>query len=223
LSRFTPNLGALPAAQRRLWPELAAIPGHFVLYGGTAIALRLGHRQSVDFDFFSSRRFTPDELARTIPLLANAPRLQSAANTLTVSIERGGPVKLSFFGGLGIGRVGTPDQTDDNCLWVASLSDVAATKMAVIQQRAEKRDYLDVHAILQSGISLTHALGAAQAIYGEQFNPAITLKALAYFRDGDLPSLPPEVKAFLESEAVRLTDIPTLQRRSNNLACDDQF
>jgi hypothetical protein len=50
LSRFTPNLGALPAAQRRLWPELTAIPGHFVLYGGTPIALRLGHRQSVDFD-----------------------------------------------------------------------------------------------------------------------------------------------------------------------------
>lgn len=46
----------LPMAQRRLWPQLGNAPKlGFVLYGGTAIALRLGHRDSVDFDFFSER------------------------------------------------------------------------------------------------------------------------------------------------------------------------
>ncbi len=46
----------LPPAQKRLWPELrAAAELGFVLYGGTAIALRLGHRHSVDFDFFSEK------------------------------------------------------------------------------------------------------------------------------------------------------------------------
>jgi len=50
---FAPRLNILPPAQRSLWPHLVQVPGHFVLYGGTAIALRLGHRQSIDFDFFS--------------------------------------------------------------------------------------------------------------------------------------------------------------------------
>src|SRR6266481_720300 len=49
---FNPRLENLPAPQKRLWPELAQTPDHFILYGGTAIALRLGHRPSVDFDFY---------------------------------------------------------------------------------------------------------------------------------------------------------------------------
>lgn len=44
--RFTPRLDILPSAQRRLWDELGATPPEFTLYGGTAIALQLGHRQS---------------------------------------------------------------------------------------------------------------------------------------------------------------------------------
>ncbi|MBN9405087.1 MAG: nucleotidyl transferase AbiEii/AbiGii toxin family protein [Burkholderiales bacterium] len=49
-----PRLDVLPRAQQRLWPQLSKVRGlGFVLYGGTAIALRLGHRESVDFDFFS--------------------------------------------------------------------------------------------------------------------------------------------------------------------------
>jgi hypothetical protein len=51
---FVPRLDILPDAQRRLWPELARTPDNFTLYGGTAIALRLGHRQSADFYFGSS-------------------------------------------------------------------------------------------------------------------------------------------------------------------------
>ena len=58
---FEPKLEILPESQRRLWPELVDVPKSFTLYGGTAIALRLGHRQSVDFDFFGSEAFDPDE------------------------------------------------------------------------------------------------------------------------------------------------------------------
>src|SRR5262245_60249590 len=54
--RFDPRLDILPDAQRELWPQLSAAPRlSFVLYGGTAVALHLGHRQSVDFDFFPVR------------------------------------------------------------------------------------------------------------------------------------------------------------------------
>jgi hypothetical protein len=214
---FHPNLTALPAAQRTLWPQLTAIPRNFVLYGGTAIALRLAHRQSVDFDFFTNEPFAPDELVRRAPLLANAIRLQSEANTLTVSVGTVEPVKLSFFGGLTLQRVGEPEVADDNHLPVASLLDLAATKMATVQQRAESKDYLDIAALLRHGIELPVALGAAVAVYGTSFNPAITLKALAYFTDGDLPALPEDVKAFLTTQAIRVGRLPTVHPLSVSL------
>lgn len=44
----------LPKSQQALWPQLKEVPNEYVLYGGTAIALRYGHRNSVDFDFFST-------------------------------------------------------------------------------------------------------------------------------------------------------------------------
>jgi hypothetical protein len=59
-----PNLDTLPSSQRSLWPELGGTPETFTLYGGTALALRLAHRTSVDFDFFSNASFDPDELAQ---------------------------------------------------------------------------------------------------------------------------------------------------------------
>ena len=57
----------LPATQRRLWDSGLGVPAHFVLCDGTALALRLGHRQSVDFDFFSAENFSPDALLRALP------------------------------------------------------------------------------------------------------------------------------------------------------------
>ena len=56
---FMPKLDILPAAQRRLWDEFVSVPLEFVLYGETAIALYLAHRNSVDFDFFGNKAFNP--------------------------------------------------------------------------------------------------------------------------------------------------------------------
>ena len=64
---FEPRLDILPDSQRELWPELDAVPSDFVLYGGTALALQLGHRVSEDFDFFSSAGFDPDRLQSRLP------------------------------------------------------------------------------------------------------------------------------------------------------------
>ena len=94
---FSPRLDVLPEPQRKLWPELAGTPDHFILYGGTAIALRLGHRQSVDFDFFSPVTFEPHSLLKTVPYLKDATVRKSAPSDLAVTVDRGGPVQLSFF------------------------------------------------------------------------------------------------------------------------------
>jgi predicted nucleotidyltransferase component of viral defense system len=207
---FAPKLPALPAAQRNLWPELKQVPPRFVLYGGTALELRLGHRQSEDFDFFANAPINPQELLDTLPLLKGATVRQKSSNTLTVVVHRGEAVKLSFFG-LSLRRVGEPETTPDGVLSVATLRDIAGCKMAVIQTRSEAKDYLDIFALLAHGVGVPEMLGAAQAIYGEQFFPMISLRALAWFRDGDLPNLPENVKEALRRAAGDVRKIPDLK------------
>jgi hypothetical protein len=214
---FAPKLEILPAAQRALWTELAAIPAEFVLCGGTAIAVQLGHRQSVDFDFFGSRTFDPVQLYSALPLLDGSTVLQQAANTLTCRVERGDPVIVSFFGVPSLRRVAAPLVAQDNCLRVASLLDLAGMKAAVVQQRAEAKDYVDLHALLEAGIGLPAALAAAGVIYGERFNPQLTLKALSFFGDGDLPSLPVSMRERIIG-AVKSVDLDRLPLLA---ACDE--
>ncbi|MGA2949966.1 MAG: nucleotidyl transferase AbiEii/AbiGii toxin family protein [Candidatus Sulfotelmatobacter sp.] len=213
---FTPRLEILPPAQRRLWDELRHTPKQFVLYGGTALALRLAHRSSEDFDFFSNDSFAPDLLCKVIPYLRDAEMSQFEANTLTAIVDRTGPVKVSFFGGLALNRIHDPDVAANNGIQVASLLDVAATKLATIQQRAQARDYEDIAAIIAAGIRLSEALAAASTAYGKQFNGALSLKALTYFADGDLPQLNSGIQEKLRTLAgeVNLKEIPILKART---------
>jgi hypothetical protein len=93
---------------------------------------------------------------------------------------------------------------------VASLPDIAGTKVAVVQKRAEARDYLDIDVLLQHGIDLPTALAAGLVIYGRSFNPVMTLKALSFF--GDVPGLPADVRKRLTAavEAVDPAGLPAL-------------
>jgi hypothetical protein len=93
---FKPNLSILPEPQRQLWAELRNTPKTFVLYGDTALALRLGHRQSDDFDFFSNVSYQAHSLRASVPYLKHAEMTQFQDNTLTAVVDRNGPVKLSF-------------------------------------------------------------------------------------------------------------------------------
>lgn len=208
-----PKLEILPRPQRRLWSELKDTPQEFVLYGGTALALRLGHRTSEDFDFFSNRPFLPDALREGISYLRGAEMRQFEQNTLTAIVDRDGPVKLSFFGNLKLNRVEDPDVIPENGIKVASLLDVAATKLATIQQRALARDYEDILALTESGVSLSKMLSAAEAVYGSTFNGALSLKALTFFADGDLPTLRSASQLRLRALAgqVDLQQIPPVQ------------
>jgi hypothetical protein len=206
---ITPRLDILPEPQRLLWDELREVPAMFTLYGGTAIALHLGHRQSIDFDFFGINAIDPDSLYRELRFLRNAKIIQQQKNTLTCLVDRDGPVKVSFFGLPHLKRIEAPHISPDNGLKVASLLDLAGTKVAVVQQRSEAKDYLDLDAMMCAGISLPMALSAAQCVYGEQFNPQISLKALSYFDDGDLQSLPEDLKTRIV-RAVTATDLNRL-------------
>ncbi len=104
--------GSLAAARNRA--------KDFVLYGGTALALRLGHRQSVDFDFFCNEVFAPEQLFSAMNLPRDSRVDQRGDNTLSVFVNE---VKLSFFGDVRMNRVHDPDVAE-NGLQVASLLDL---------------------------------------------------------------------------------------------------
>jgi len=133
LATFEPRLDVLPESQRRLWPELDAVPSQFVLYGGTGLALQLGHRASGDFDFFSSPGFEPDGLHRVLPFFRDLDPtdrdqwVYRERDNLEAFVDRGGEVKIAFFGGLDtLQRVEDPLRAAGSRVQVASLVDLAA-------------------------------------------------------------------------------------------------
>ncbi|MGH8289901.1 MAG: nucleotidyl transferase AbiEii/AbiGii toxin family protein [Steroidobacteraceae bacterium] len=186
------------------------MPHEFTLYGGTAVALHLGHRKSADFDFFGGRALDVTSLEAAIPFLVGATVVQREKNTLTAIVERGAPVKVSFFGVPKLPHLAPPVIAQDNGLKIASLLDLAGTKASVLQVRAEAKDYIDMDALIEIGkVSLPFALAAAGKLYGSSFNPEITLKALSYFEDGNLRELPTAMK-FRLANAVKEVDLDHL-------------
>lgn len=213
MGSFAPHLEILPEPQLRLWHKLGPIKNlGFVLYGGTAIALRLGHRASIDFDFFTERALDRASLKEQLPFLRAAQVLQESPDTLTVLAFPGAAdersVKLSFFGSISFGRVGEPQWTDDRIVQVASLEDLLATKLKVLLQRVEAKDYLDVATLLGNGVSLARGMAAARSLFGPAFQPSECLKALVYFEGGDLNSLAESTKHLLIHAASAVGDLP---------------
>ena len=220
---FTPCLTILPPAQQQLWPALRPAPQlGFVLYGGTAIALRLGHRPSLDYDFSTDRPLSKDKLYAAFPFLHVSTLLQDTPDTLTALVPSSAPtdqhVKISFFGMLSFGRVGVPELTDDGVVQVAALDDLMATKVKVMLQRIEAKDYQDIAAMIRSGIGLSQGLASARALYGPAFQPSESLKALVYFEGGDLNRLTQDERALLIEAVSSVRALPTVEIQGHALA-----
>ena len=224
IRKFSPRWEVLPPVQKQLWPELApATKLRFVLYGGTAIALQVGHRSSVDFDFFTDRPLHRDQILSEFSFLKHSTILQDQLDTLSFltslrSAEQS-RVKVSFFGDIDHGRVGEPRETNDGVLQVASLDDLMATKLKTILQRIEAKDYRDVAAMLKAGVSLARGLASASRLYGKaNFQPSESLKAMVYFEGGDLGELSQEEKRLLVEAVTRVRELPAAEIASKSLA-----
>lgn len=208
--RFDPKLSILPPGQRDLWPSLAPAPRfEFVLYGGTAIALQLGHRESLDFDFFRSGSLDKDHIRSTFGFAQSSPILQDTPDTLVLLVHTSiGPVKVSFFGGIGFGHINEPLETSDGVLLVASLEDLLATKLKAILDRAEAKDYQDIARLISAGVALPRALSAFRQMFGGE--PSQVLRAIGYFDDGDLNTLSAANRKVLREARDSIGALPEL-------------
>ncbi|WP_429454861.1 nucleotidyl transferase AbiEii/AbiGii toxin family protein [Paraburkholderia sp. WC7.3g] len=225
---FTPHTDVLPPAQRRLWPELSpANQLGFVLYGGTAIALRLGHRPSVDFDFFTHHQLDKEVIRKFMPFTATAEVLQDRPNTYTILVRYGDTtnnhVRVSFFGGLPFGRVADPEMTDDGVLQVAALDDLMAHKAKVIRQRFEAKDYRDIAAMVDAGVSVGRGIATARQMFGVQFQPIESLKAMVCFQGGDLATLSGQHRQTLITAVRSVKRLPDVSIKSSALCVPVDF
>ncbi|MCE5193099.1 nucleotidyl transferase AbiEii/AbiGii toxin family protein [bacterium] len=173
---------AMTPQARALLPSLVrTLARHrFVLAGGTSLALHLGHRLSVDLDFFLEDDVSPDLLIGELRGVQLSPEvLQLAPGTLSVVI---GGVKVSFF------QYPYPfvDPFESyEGLAVASILDVAAMKLVAVAQRSARRDFVDLYVILQQTPFPAVAARAVRRYGPSLVEPVVIGKGLTWFDDAD--------------------------------------
>jgi len=169
---------------RLLGPEVTA--RGFYLAGGTALALQLGHRRSVDFDWFLEGRISDPlllarEIQETVPLVTT--RIEPRTLFGTVS-----GVRVSFFEFRYPMLEPAVPWPDYGCR-LASLLDIACMKLSAIVQRGSKKDFVDLFALGREGFRLPDMLGWYRTKFGIE-DMGHVLYALAYFDDADTERMP---------------------------------
>ncbi|MDC0358809.1 nucleotidyl transferase AbiEii/AbiGii toxin family protein [Oligoflexia bacterium] len=188
--------------------EASKLGKQFYLAGGTAAAIQLGHRLSLDLDYFSRNVFSGEELIKKLEAGGvNASKLEPAEGTLHCIIEG---TKVSF---LHYEYPLLQDTKRFEQIDLASLLDIALMKITAIASRGLKKDFVDLYFILQE-ISLQQMLKAFSEKYPiAKLDPYHYLRSLTYFDDAENDPMPlmhvdcdwEGVKAFLEKSISKLS------------------
>lgn len=198
---------ALTESAKVLLPRFKNLEG-FYLAGGTALALQLGHRVSVDFDFFSSNEIAHDLLQSIEELFAGFSQriLVNNKSELTFIV---GETKITFL------HYPFPllySLVEWDGIKLASVEEIAAMKAYTIGRRGTFKDYVDLYYILQSGIIIDSIIHDAEKKYQDAFNARLFLEQLVYFADiadTDIrfikPAISPkEIESFFEAEIKKI-------------------
>ena len=169
----------------------------FYLAGGTALALQIGHRKSIDFDFYTARDFDPKDLFKRFKgSFKQITSTHVAEGTLIVFIDS---IEFSFFR-YGYPLLKPPVQLEH--IDLSSLEDIAAMKIIAIVQRGTKRDFIDIFYLLKI-FSLGEMLRFTEKKYSI-FNEYIGLRALTYFEDAEKDKSRKRLDTFEKIRWVRI-------------------
>ena len=183
----------LNPAQKTVLSRLGFLT-HIPVYmgGGTALALQLGHRTSVDFDLYNPEKFDVGSLKKLF--LKKIPETQvlneHPDGTLQLNIN-GVDVSIFYHPYSLIGRL-----VEFHPIKLASLEDISASKIAAVVQRARQRDFVDIYYLSQK-LGFDKVLKSAFKKfpwYGD--SPGIVLKSLTYFSEADTDREANRVKLF---------------------------
>lgn len=169
----------LNAKQKKMLPTLAAFKKDFSLAGGTAIALQIGHRHSIDFDFFSNKRFGNLSLYNKLGKILKIEKVLIDEKDEYTFISGG--VKLTFLYypyPINFSLMAPDFKT-------ANLATLGALKAYALGRRAKFKDYVDLYFIFKSGCRISEIVKQAQHIFGSVFSEKNFYQQLAYFSDID--------------------------------------
>ncbi|MHB8189957.1 MAG: nucleotidyl transferase AbiEii/AbiGii toxin family protein [Ferrimicrobium sp.] len=160
------------------WPLMQK----FYLSGGTALALQEGHRRSKDLGFFTRQ---------PLEVLPKLPQLDDLLKRFTLAEwTHKSPEQIDWrLNGVSVTLLAYPFAHNFEFhtwrgLSVADPRDIAVQKAYTIGRRAQARDYIDLHAIIKTGLMTIHEImSRAQRTYGDAFSPRLFLQQLTYTHD----------------------------------------
>ena len=170
----------LTETQSKLLPIVKLFAGDFGLVGGTAIALHLGHRESIDYDLFTFDEFLNQKIRRKISQVAKIDAIfrdETGQFTLTVNNVRFTffqfPYKINY------------SESLDDIIKMPDLLTLAALKAFALGPRAKWKDYVDMYFVLKANHTVSEITTKGLEVFGNKFNEKIFRTQLAYFEDID--------------------------------------
>lgn len=177
-------------------PFLKKFSKDFGLVGGTAIALQLGHRQSIDFDLASPKEIDANRIRKTIMdfgkinlvIQNSGDEYSIVANALKLTFFHY-PFKIKF-------------SNKFNAIFMPDLLTLGAMKAYALGRRAKWKDYVDLYFIAKKYDSISPIIKKAKTIFKKEFNEKIFRVQLAYFKDIDYSERVILKKGFGTSDAL---------------------
>ena len=169
----------LNSDQVGLLPTMKLFRKEFYLVGGTAIALQMGHRRSIDFDMFTPKPFGAK---RVLNVLGKAGKqvlvTRRVSEQLNLVIDK---VKITFFEY----PYHVEADVDDMTFRIPNLLTLAAMKAFALGRRSKWKDYVDLYFLFRERFSLPEVISKAEGIYGDEFSAKLFRSQLAYHADID--------------------------------------
>lgn len=163
----------------KILPFFKKFKKDFYLAGGTGLALQFGHRDSIDFDFFTQNDFNTSKLFLDLKKIFKGhslKKIQDERNTLSILIDE--EIRCSFFT---YPYALLKRLAHEEYLEIASIEDIACMKLSAITGRACNKDYVDIFFILKK-ISLNTLLELSRKKFAD-LDLDLILKSLVYFED----------------------------------------
>jgi len=162
--------------QSKLLPFISTFSKDYYLVGGTAIALQIGHRQSLDFDLFTKNKIKPGTIknklkARNIEYKT----IHKESDQFHILVN---DVKITYFN---YPYEISANLQFENIIKMVELIDLAAMKAFAFGGRAKWKDYVDMYFLLKKYFSLTQIENKAKEIFKGAFNPKLFRQQMAYF------------------------------------------
>jgi hypothetical protein len=173
-------LNILSDKQKEILPLISAFKREYTLVGGTAIALYIGHRHSVDFDLIKSKSISKTNIIKKIKTNKFSWRLlYNDGESIDILVN---DVKMTFFqfpfeiGGKQIKEIG---------MKIPDLLTIAAMKFYAMGRRAKWKDYVDIYILIKNHFSIEEVSNKANQIFGQAYSEKLFRQQIAYFEDID--------------------------------------